>query len=113
MRKILFAVSIFCLALSATGYAQKEKNNDNDKTKIEGSGNVVTRDVTVQSFDALTASGVFNVVLKQGSNESLKIEAEDNLQNLFEVKNEGSSLIVQMKRDSHFSNKKKIVVYIT
>ena len=74
---------------------------------------MVTKDVAIQPFDQLEASGVFNVVLTQGNKESLKIEAEDNLQPLFEIKNEGSKLMVDMKKDSHFNSKKKMTVYIT
>jgi len=111
MRQIIL---IFICAFSFGGvFCQDQKETDKDKTKIEGSGNVITRDVAVQSFDQLEANGVFNVSLTQGSKEAVKIEAEDNLQDLFEVKNEGSKLIVGMKKDSHFNSKKKMTVYIT
>ena len=114
MRKtIATAANVLLLALSfATAFAQ-EKEKDKKEVKIEGSGNVITKDVAIQSFDELQVSGVFNVVLTQGSKESVKIEAEDNLQQLFEVKNEGNKLIVDMKKDSHFDPKKKMTVYIT
>ena len=114
MRKtIATAANVLLLALSfATAFAQ-EKEKDKKEVKIEGSGNVITKDVAIQSFDQLQASGVFNVVLTQGSKESVKIEAEDNLQQFFEVKNEGNKLIVDMKKDSHFDPKKKMTVYIT
>jgi hypothetical protein len=111
MKKIVFAgLSAFLLVSSV--FAQ-EKHRDNEKDKIVGSGNVITRDVSVQSFDQLSASGVFNVILTQGNKEAVKIEAEDNLQDLFEVNNDGSRLVVKMKKDSHFDSKKKMVVYIT
>ena len=112
MRKVIaIACSLFLMTLSATTvFSQKDKDKE---PKIEGSGNVITKDVAIQPFDQLEASGVFNVVLTQGSKESLKIEAEDNLQPLFEVKNEGSKLMVDMKKDSHFNSKKKMTVYIT
>lgn len=114
MRKtIATAANVLLLALSfATAFAQ-EKEKDKKEVKIEGSGNVITKDVAIQSFDQLQVSGVFNVVLTQGSKESVKIEAEDNLQQLFEVKNEGNKLIVDMKKDSHFDPKKKMTVHIT
>jgi len=109
MRKVIAIIcSMFLLA--TTVFSQKDKDKE---IKIEGSGNVVTKDVAVQPFDQLEASGIFNVVLTQGNKESLKIEAEDNLQPLFEVKNEGGKLMVDMKKDSHFNSKKKMTVYIT
>lgn len=105
---------LLLIVSAASAFAQdKEKNKDKDKPKIEGSGNVITKDVSVQPFEQLEAKGVFNVVLTQGSKEAVKIEAEDNLQQLFEVKNEGKKLIVSMKEDSHFDSKKKMIVYIT
>lgn len=112
MRKVIAIASSILLVTSSatTAFSQKEKDKE---TKIEGSGNVVTKDVAIQPFDQLEASGVFNVVLTQGNKESLKIEAEDNLQPLFEVKNEGGKLMVDMKKDSHFNSKKKMTVYIT
>jgi len=114
MRKtIAITASILLLLLSSPSSFGQGKEKDKDKTKIEGSGNVITKDVAVQPFDELEASGVFNVVLTQGNKEAVKIEAEDNLQQLFEVKNEGKKLIVSMKKDSHFDSKKKIIVYIT
>ena len=107
MRKVI-VIACSILLLATTVFSQKDK-----ETKIEGSGNVITKDVTIQPFDQLEANGVFNVVLTQGNKESLKIEAEDNLQALFEIKNEGSKLMVDMKKDSHFNSKKKMTVYIT
>jgi hypothetical protein len=107
MRKVI-AIACSMFLLVTTVFSQKDK-----ETKIEGSGHVVTKDVAIQPFDQLEASGVFNVVLTQGNKESLKIEAEDNLQPLFEIKNEGGKLMVDMKKDSHFNSKKKMTVYIT
>ena len=74
---------------------------------------MVTREVSVQSFDELNVSGVFSVLLTQGGKEGVRIEADDNLQELFEVKNEGSKLNISMKKDVNFSSKKKLKVYIS
>lgn len=86
---------------------------DTKKEKLAGSGNMVTKEVPVKAFDQLELKGVFSVVLTQGNKEELKIEAEDNLQDLFEVSNEGSKLVVAMKKDTHFDTKKSMKVSIT
>ena len=110
MRKfLLFSLLVISLGVSA----QDEKDHKSDKPKIEGSGNMVTREVSVQSFDELNVSGVFSVLLTQGGKEGVRIEADDNLQELFEVKNEGSKLNISMKKDVNFSSKKKLKVYIS
>jgi hypothetical protein len=114
-RNIMLAVLAVFATMSFAVAQEDHKNHqsDKDKPRIEGSGNVITRDVTVQSFDQLDVSGIFSVVLLQGSKEGVKVEAEDNLQDLFEIKNEGSKLVVGMKKDKNFNSKKKMKVYIT
>ena len=89
------------------------QDNDKDKKKVEGSGNVVTKDRAVQPFDAIDASGVYSLVLIQGNKEEVKIEADNNLQDLFEVNNEGSKLKVNMKKDVNFNSATKLRVTIT
>ena len=69
MRKIILLSLL--TAFFTSSFAQK----DNDKKKVEGSGNVITRNVSVQSFDQLDISGVFSVQLTQGSKEEVRISA--------------------------------------
>jgi hypothetical protein len=101
------------VAIAQDKEKHKNKEHNDNRPRIEGSGNVVTKDINVSSFDELSVGGVFSVALKQGSKEEVKIEAEDNLQELFEVKNEGSKLVVGMKKDVNINSKKKMKVYIT
>ena len=101
-------VLVALLATAISAQAQKE-----ERKRIEGSGNVITRDVTVQTFEELDASGLFNLRLLQGDKEQVKIEAEDNLQDLFIVKNEGSRLSISMKKNVNINSKKKMNVYVT
>jgi hypothetical protein len=115
MKKICLFVVMSLLVSSINLHAQDNDKNK-DRRKIEGSGNVITKDVSVQPFDQLDVSGVFSLLLMQGNKEEVKIEADDNLQELFEVKNEGSKLIITMKKDVNFhskGDKNKMKVYIT
>ncbi|TMI98169.1 MAG: DUF2807 domain-containing protein [Bacteroidetes bacterium] len=111
MRKI----SLFMLAIMAVGFSTIAQKNDkyDDKDRIEGSGNVITKDISVKSFDELDASGVFNLQLSQGDKETLRIEADDNLMDLFIIENEASTLTIKMKKNSNFNSKKQLKVYVT
>jgi hypothetical protein len=111
MKKIFFIVSVLFLALPFYSFSQK-----NEKKQVEGSGNIVTKDIAVQPFSELKASGVFNIYLEQGNSESVKIVADDNFQPLFEVKNEGSKLVIRMQDDINIKTKKGskgMKIYIT
>ena len=107
MRKtfLLVAAAVFTTAV----YAQK----DNQET-IEGNGKLVTKEIPVSSFDILQASGVYELKLSQGSSESVKIEADENLQQYFNVRNEGSKLIIEMKelKNKNMKLKNKLKVYV-
>ena len=112
MRNFLLVLLLALFVTNLPAQDNKEKTNK-EKPKVEGSGNMVTKDIAVSSFDQLDVQGVFSVSLAQGNNESVKIEADDNLQQYFEVKNEGSKLMVSMKKDVNYSTKKGITVYVT
>ncbi len=106
MRKVLTMLAVAAMILPATINAQ-------DDEKYVGSGNLITRDVAVKSFSSLTVGGVFNVVLAQGSAEAVKIEAEDNLQELVQVEQTDNGLSVTMKKHKSIKTNKKMTVYIT
>jgi hypothetical protein len=74
---------------------------------------MVTKEIPVKSFSEMKVSGVFNVILTQDSKEQVKIEADDNLQQLFEVSNDGDQLIIKMKEHQNFNSDHKLKVYIT
>ena len=112
MRRIILFFAMTSFAAVSALHAQDYKY-DNNKPRIEGSGNIITKTVNVQSFDQIDISGVFSLKLSQGAREEVKIEADDNLMDLFEVKNEGSTLVITMKKESNFKSKKKLNVYIT
>ena len=108
MRKILL-VALAGILLHQVSTAQEKHET------LEGNGKLVTRDVPVSSFDALKASGVYELKLSQGSKETVKIEADENLQELFQVRNEGNKLVIDMKKmeNKNLKSKNKMKVYVT
>ena len=109
MRKNVAALALAAI-ISLTGWAQKS-----NRETLEGNGNLVTREVAVSSFNELKASGVYELKLSQGNKEGVKIEADENLQDLFQVKNEGNRLVIDMKKleNKNLKTKNKMRVYVT
>lgn len=103
---------LFSLAslIMAGAYAQDKK-----KETIEGNGKTVTRDVKVSSFNSLKASGVYELRLSQGNLETVKIEADENLQEYFNVKSDGNQLVIDMDKmnNKNFKSSNKMKVFIT
>jgi hypothetical protein len=108
MRKILF-VALTGILLHQTSTAQEKHET------LEGNGKLVTKEVPVSSFDALKASGIYELKLSQGSKETVKIEADENLQELFQVRNEDNKLVIDMKKmkNKSLKSKNKMKVYVT
>jgi len=109
MTRLLLA-AISGLFLVNTAAAQKEKNET-----IEGNGKIVTREVPVTSFDALQASGVYELKLSQDNKESVKIEADENLMEYFNVRNDGNKLVIDMDKlkNKNLKTKGKMKVYVS
>ena len=109
MKKIALA-SLAGLFFAGALYAQDKKHET-----IEGNGKTVTRDVNISSFSTLQASGIYELKLSQGSKESVKIEADENLQEYFNVRNEGNKLVIDMEKlkNKNLKSKNKMRVYVT
>src|SRR4029079_6231395 len=113
MKKFLLT-SLAGVFLAGLVHAQNDKN-DNKRETIEGNGKSVTREVPVSSFNALQASGVYELKLSQGNKESVKIEADENLQEYFNVHNDGNKLVIDMEKlkDKNLKNTGKMRGYVT
>ncbi|HNP22647.1 MAG TPA: head GIN domain-containing protein [Panacibacter sp.] len=89
MKKITL-LSLVALSFTIAATAQKKK--------LAPSGNIVTKNIAVQAFNAIEAAGIYELVLTQGDKEAVRIEADDNMQELFSVTNEGSTLVISMPK---------------
>ncbi|RPD50911.1 head GIN domain-containing protein [Paracnuella aquatica] len=66
-------------------------------------GNKVSRDFPVASFDAIKANGVVELTLVQGTKESVTVEGDEGLQAFITIANNGNTLEIDTKK---LSNKK-------
>lgn len=109
MRRFIISSALGLLSILASCVQQGKS------TKVESHGEAHTRTVSVQPFNALEASGVFELRLSQGSTESVRIEAPQTLQRYFHVSNEGDKLVVETKglKGKALGTKDVIRVHIT
>jgi hypothetical protein len=78
-------LTMLALGLSGCGF-----------TVVKGSGNVVSEIRQVSNFDAIAFSGSGDVVVTQGDEEGLKIEAEDNLMPYIRTEVRGKTLHLEI-----------------
>ncbi len=101
------ALALLFSACMAPAHAQKQET-------MEGNGRLMTKDISVQPFTALDASGVYELKLTQGNTERVTIEADENLQSLFIVRNNGNKLVIEMKelKNKNLNSKNKLRVHV-
>lgn len=78
---------------------------------ISGSGNQVTVTRDVGPFTKIETSGSFEIVLKQDSISSVRINADDNIQDLIETSVRGNTLSIDM--EGNYCDSGSIKVYIS
>ena len=80
--------------------------------RISGIGEKIVMNHSVQAFDKLELSGVFNVTLKQGNINKVSIEAQKNIQELIVIEEKKGTLGIHFKKKTNLKRHKRINVEI-
>ena len=102
MKKLAFVFllsSVFCLTAQAQWGG------------VKGQGSVIEKNIQVPSFKGVKLAFSGNVVLKQGSTQSVKVEGQENIIDL--ISTEVRDGIWKLKFTKNVRNYKKLNVYIT
>lgn len=74
-----FHISLSCLLILSLAAACTAIHFGDPNDRPQGSGNVITQNRPVNDIQRISVSGIGELVLSQGEQESLVIEAEDNV----------------------------------
>lgn len=77
------------------------------------SGNRVSRNFPVASFDALKVNGVVELNLVQGDKEGVTVDADENLQGYVTIANNGNTLEIDTKKLNNQQIKGNWKLYVT
>lgn len=104
MERTLNLLLLLVFAASVSGYGQT-------KPKVSGSGNVVTKERKAAYFNSVKVSTAIDLILTQGNNENIAVEADDNLHEYIvtEIKNN----TLHIYTDANIRDAKKMNVYVT
>ncbi|WP_162054044.1 head GIN domain-containing protein [Pontibacter pamirensis] len=79
--------------------------------QLRGNGNIQTQDRNVSDFRGINVSGGFAVEITQGNQESLRLEADENL--LSNIKSEVRNGVLHIYNEDGVTTKKGMKAYIT
>lgn len=75
---------------------------------VRGSGNVMTETRAVSDFDQVSLSAQGEIILRQGEQEALEIEAEDNIMAVIETQVRGNTLYISSKNNTAINPTKPV-----
>jgi len=103
LRLLIFAVSVVCISCSVNGQWGKT---------VHGNHNVTRSERKLGSFDGVKASSGVDVYLKQGDNESVTVEADENLHDYILTEVKGGVLHVYTEVSIRDAEKERVYVTI-
>lgn len=104
MTKRIVFLSFFAFALSLQSFAQQT---------INPSGNVISKDYSVSSFDGVEISTDFHAFITFGNETAVRIEADDNMHEHLTVAVSEGHLTVRHKSGMNIRGKETLIAHIT
>lgn len=81
--------------------------------RVSGNGHITTQQRNIGTFDGVSASGQVVVHVRQDSASSVKIETDENLQDLIEVYTKGNMLVIRTREGFNIDPSKDIIAYVS
>ena len=81
--------------------------------RIRGNGNITTQTRSAGQFNGIDVSGSIDVYVRQDSSTSVKVEADDNLQQYVETISDGSVLRIKTEEGYNLRSSRQIKVYVS
>lgn len=108
MKFKLIILATLCFSLQSIN-AQWWSNG----TKVEGNGTIKTENRSVGTYDEVNLSGFFDVILEQGTEGNLTVQAESNLLEYITTEVENNALKISTKKGYNLRTSKRMQVIIT
>ena len=93
-------------------FASFQSNAYRRNKKFVGNGNVITKTVKTGDYDKIKLIGSFDLKLVKGTEGDIRVEAEDNLQEIVKIETEGNTLVIRTKDNVSFSTKKGFLITV-
>src|SRR6185295_60899 len=81
--------------------------------RIRGNGNITTQTRSAGGFNSIDVSGSIDVYVRQDSSPSIRVEADDNLQQYVETFRDGDVLRIKTEEGYNLKPSKQIKVYVS
>jgi hypothetical protein len=105
MRQILFLAAVSTMLFTSCREVFAKR--------IRGNGNITTQTRSAGQFNSVEVSGSINVYAKQDSSSAIRVEADENLQQYVEIRNDGDVLRIRSQEGYNLKPSRQIKVYVS
>ncbi len=95
------ALTILCINLSV---AQSKR--------VKGNGTITTKTHTTSDYDAIDVVGFMDVKLEKGSEGTITVKTDENLQEYIIVETKNGTLSLKIKKDMNLSTNKGVIITV-
>lgn len=81
--------------------------------RVRGNGNITTETRSITGFNSVDVSGSIDVYVKTDSDQSVKVEADDNLLQYIDIYNERGTLRIHTRNGYRIRSSRGIKVYVS
>ena len=81
--------------------------------RVRGNGNITTQTRSAGDFNSIDVSGSIDVYVRQDSSSSIKVQADDNLQQYVETFRDGNVLRIKTEEGYNLRASRQIKVYVS
>jgi hypothetical protein len=105
---------ILTILLAASCIDDNDTSTDNSgKIKIIGTGDIVSKGITVDAFNSIQNVGVINVYFTQGNTRKVVLKAQQNILDVMKYSVSGNELVLSFDDNVSISTSKEISAEIT
>ncbi|KAA3620558.1 MAG: DUF2807 domain-containing protein [Flavobacterium sp.] len=108
MKSLINFVIMLSLVLMSSGEALAQWGSK----KVEGNGNVTTRTVNTSNYDAIKNFGSIDVHLRKGTEGTIMVKTDENLQEYIIVEVVNNALKIRTENNVSLKTRKGIHVYV-
>lgn len=101
----LFLLSVLIIA---TGYSIQAQEKH-----LKGEGEAITQDRNGGIFNEIRSFGSFNINITDANDHTVKVEAQQNLQEYIEIENKGNELHIRNKKGYSLETDKPITIHVS
>ncbi|MDC7996198.1 head GIN domain-containing protein [Altibacter sp. HG106] len=80
--------------------------------RVKGNGNITTRTVSTGNYDEIKGVGSIDIHLRKGSEGSISVETDENIQEYVDIEVKGNTLIVKIEKGVNVSSRHGVHVTV-